>query len=457
MAHVFISYVRENSELVERLAATLRAFGIDVWLDREQLTPGVRWKDAIQRAINDGAYFIACFSAEYIRRTRTYMNEELTLAIEELRLRPTDQSWFVPVLLNESDIPDRNIGAGETLAAIQHVRLYEDWDWGIQQILSVIQPVSGMVYQLTRQLADASARTRIKAADNLGKLGRNAEQAVPALVELLADENETVRAAAADALGDIGIVDDRVVLELLAITGDDGHPYYPRVHANATLAKLGVAAVPALIAALDSDTLRVRTAACQTLGEIGAQAVPALTAALNSEREAVRTGSATALGSIGKVNQTATASPLPGLLRMLEQGSPEAAQTLGGLGDPAAVPALVHALSDSNYLCVQAALSLGQIADPAAVMPLVEVLRDADKFWVPRGAAAVALGDMGQLAEPAIPALTEALHYNVNNLGEKWDKRAREAVVDALNRIRDPSAPSSLTGKGYRYEMWGRY
>lgn len=68
------------------------------------------------------------------------MNEELILAIEELRQRPTDRAWFLPVLISACEVPDRAIGAGETLQDIQQVRLYEDWAAGLERIVSVIQP-----------------------------------------------------------------------------------------------------------------------------------------------------------------------------------------------------------------------------------------------------------------------------------------------------------------------------
>ena len=70
------------------------------------------------------------------------MNEELTIAIEELRQRPTDRVWFIPVKLNRCKIPNRNIGGGETLNDRQHVKLYKDWDGGIQRIIEVIQSES---------------------------------------------------------------------------------------------------------------------------------------------------------------------------------------------------------------------------------------------------------------------------------------------------------------------------
>jgi HEAT repeat protein len=134
-----------------------------------------------------------------------------------------------------------------------------------------------------------------------------------------------------------------------------------------------------------------------------------------------------------------------------------AADALASLGDPVAVPALVEALKDKNYVSVCAAAALAKIRDPRAVEPLIAVLRDQAKFWVPRGAAAVALGDLGEMATAALPALRESLEYDCDGAGEKWDLRAREAVADAIAHIADASAVCSLKGKGSRYEMWGLY
>jgi hypothetical protein len=83
LAHVFISYVRQNREVVDRLANELSKRGVIVWLDRNNISPGARWRDAIKKAIESGNFFIACFSKEYNERDKTYMNEELTIAIDE--------------------------------------------------------------------------------------------------------------------------------------------------------------------------------------------------------------------------------------------------------------------------------------------------------------------------------------------------------------------------------------
>ena len=84
-AYAFISYVRENSDIVDRLAKDLQSFGIQVWLDRNDIMPGQWWKDAINGAIQKGAFFIACFSKEMNTRQETYMHGELRLAIDRLK------------------------------------------------------------------------------------------------------------------------------------------------------------------------------------------------------------------------------------------------------------------------------------------------------------------------------------------------------------------------------------
>ena len=139
-SHVFMSYIPKNEGTAEQLRQALTIRGIGVWFGRKWVPPGFLTKQEIRRVIRQVEFFLACFSKEYNNMERTYMNEELTLAIEELRKRPTDRAWFIPVLLSKCEIPDRDIGGGQTLRDLQPVNLYENWGIGIQSILSVIQP-----------------------------------------------------------------------------------------------------------------------------------------------------------------------------------------------------------------------------------------------------------------------------------------------------------------------------
>lgn len=144
MPHAFVSYVRENADQVDGLVADLYKRGVDTWTDRDIL-PGQRWKPAIRQAIQDGSSFIACFSPEAVSRGRSYMNEEITCAIETLREMPVDRAWFLPVMLAECEIPARQIGAGETLRDIQWIELYTDWEAGLAKIVSAIR--QALIYE----------------------------------------------------------------------------------------------------------------------------------------------------------------------------------------------------------------------------------------------------------------------------------------------------------------------
>lgn len=140
LTHIFISYVRENEAVVEKLSRDLRAAGANVWLDKDHIAPGQRWQDVIHDAIESGSYFLACFSDEYLEKEKSYMNEELLVAVEQLRLRPTHRAWFIPIRLADCQVPNRAIGGGETLRSIQWVDLFHDWDRGITKIKATIQP-----------------------------------------------------------------------------------------------------------------------------------------------------------------------------------------------------------------------------------------------------------------------------------------------------------------------------
>jgi hypothetical protein len=141
--HVFVSYVREDSEIVDWLCSRLEGAGVRTWRDTDQLLPGEDWKAAVRGAIRRGVGFIACFSSNSEARDRSYMREELIIAIEELRQRPSNSGWFLPVLLSPCEVPELTIGAGRTLRDLQFLRLYSDREDGLHILLRAIDRLVG--------------------------------------------------------------------------------------------------------------------------------------------------------------------------------------------------------------------------------------------------------------------------------------------------------------------------
>lgn len=143
--HVFISYVREDSLAVDQLQRTFEAAGIPVWRDTASLWPGQDWQARIERAITEGALvFIACFSSNSFSRETSFQNEELALAIGQLRLRAGDDPWLIPVCLDDCVVPARDIGGGRTLASIHRADLFgEGYGEGIARLVATVLRVLG--------------------------------------------------------------------------------------------------------------------------------------------------------------------------------------------------------------------------------------------------------------------------------------------------------------------------
>ncbi len=68
----------------------------------------------------------------------TYMNEELMLARDQIRKRREDTKWFIPVKISQCEIPDLEIGAGQSIRDFQWVDLSNQWDDGITAIVASI-------------------------------------------------------------------------------------------------------------------------------------------------------------------------------------------------------------------------------------------------------------------------------------------------------------------------------
>lgn len=159
--------------MVLQLANELQELDFAVWIDRASLAPGARWKSEIRRAIADGAAFIACFSPSSQARERSYMREELALAVDELRLRPRDKAWFIPVVIEPANIPEIPTGGTETLRDLQHVALYGDWDEAIRRLVGALRPIDAVVDSLLNR-ADETERydkeSRLATLDNAVRL-----------------------------------------------------------------------------------------------------------------------------------------------------------------------------------------------------------------------------------------------------------------------------------------------
>lgn len=147
--HAFISYVHEDATAVDHIQRALENNGIPIWRDTNDLWPGDDWRFRIREAITDNSLvFIACFSHNSLARVVTFQNDELMVAIEQMRLRRPDQPWLIPVRLSDCTIPARDLGEGRTLNSLQRVDLFgEHWDREIAHLVRGVRRIMSSLDQ----------------------------------------------------------------------------------------------------------------------------------------------------------------------------------------------------------------------------------------------------------------------------------------------------------------------
>lgn len=143
--HVFISYVREDLERVDRLQAVLVGAGFRVWRDTADIWPGQDWRLEIRDAIQAGSLvFIGCFSENSERRETSYQNQELILAVEQMRARRPGVPWLIPVRFADCRLPAFDLGAGRMLDSLQHIDLFDgDWERDMPRLIGAVHRVLG--------------------------------------------------------------------------------------------------------------------------------------------------------------------------------------------------------------------------------------------------------------------------------------------------------------------------
>jgi TolB-like protein/Tfp pilus assembly protein PilF len=118
---VFLSYASEDAPAAQRIADGLRAAGIEVWFDREELRGGDAWDQKIRREIHECALFIPVVSANTTSRREGYFRLEWDLADQRSHRMARDQAFIVPVCLDAT--PGAGTDVPESFHRVQWTRL----------------------------------------------------------------------------------------------------------------------------------------------------------------------------------------------------------------------------------------------------------------------------------------------------------------------------------------------
>lgn len=285
---------------------------------------------------------------------------------------------------------------------------------------------------------DPRDRVRETVTKILGSFGPTHRHSTEALIQKrLADTSREVRIAASLSLLRIdGALDDAVDTLTEIIVQPIRHPSVAfkespeeklAISAMQALDRFegdAVDAVPALCIQLSAKNFNVRLAGAQALLKIGPgaeEAIPFLSKTMR-ETETVSVPLVHYVGSVGN----------------------DAARALGSIG-LAAVPVLIEALDDpESVVRIRAARELGGISDGAlqSVGPLTTKLQDASPSV--RLESIKSLGNLGKVANAAVPAVTRFLFHSGSqqSLQPDEDPESNETILssEALKSIRNMDA-----------------
>lgn len=138
--HVFLSYCRDNADLVAKLRDDLMAAGEQVWWDQDIL-PGQDSKLAIRQAMKQSYAVVLCLSAETESRTTSGIYPEAADAVEAYRQYAPGKVFLIPVRLSQCEIPPVEIDVTRTLDRLQYVDLFppSKYQDGLRRLVRAIQ------------------------------------------------------------------------------------------------------------------------------------------------------------------------------------------------------------------------------------------------------------------------------------------------------------------------------
>jgi TolB-like protein/Tfp pilus assembly protein PilF len=118
---VFISYASQDAAAAQRIAAALRAAGIEVWFDQSELRGGDAWDQSIRKQIKTCALFLPIVSRNTHERDEGYFRLEWKLAVDRCHSMAADKAFLLPVLIDDTRADDERVP--ERFREVQWMRL----------------------------------------------------------------------------------------------------------------------------------------------------------------------------------------------------------------------------------------------------------------------------------------------------------------------------------------------
>jgi TIR domain len=132
LPQVFLAYVEEDRQTAEWLYDALEAQDFSPWMDVRKLLPGQNWPRAIEGAIENSDFFVACFSTRGVNK-RGGFQAEIRYALDCARRIPLEETFVIPVRLDGCRVPRA------VQSELQYIDLFPDRERGVRRLVAAMR------------------------------------------------------------------------------------------------------------------------------------------------------------------------------------------------------------------------------------------------------------------------------------------------------------------------------
>lgn len=125
---VFISYAKEDHKVAKTLYDDLKCKDMKPWLDTEDLLPGQKWSEIIEKVLKNSDYVLILLSENSVSE-RGFVQKEMKMALDISDEFPSSKIFIIPVRLDNCEPTYKGL---ETL---HWVDLFPSYNKGLNQIL----------------------------------------------------------------------------------------------------------------------------------------------------------------------------------------------------------------------------------------------------------------------------------------------------------------------------------
>jgi tetratricopeptide (TPR) repeat protein len=97
---IFLSYASQDADAARRICDALRAAGLEVWFDQNELTGGDAWDQKIRKQIKECALFVPIISVNTNAREEGYFRREWNIAVDRMMDMADHKAFLFPVILD---------------------------------------------------------------------------------------------------------------------------------------------------------------------------------------------------------------------------------------------------------------------------------------------------------------------------------------------------------------------